>query len=153
MKVNQRGSALIVSLVFLIILTLLGLSTMNTSRLEIRMAINEQAANQAFQAAESGIQETLADGSVLDTNSQAGVDNTYYYNQDANGPYTDGTNNYNEQVNTNTLFETSGPVPGGGFSLGGKVQAYHFRVLSVGQSVSGSENEQTQGFYQVGPGA
>lgn len=153
MKVNQRGSALIVSLVFLIILTILGISTMNTSRLEVRMAINEQAANQAFQATDSGIQETLMDSSVLDTNSTAGVDRTFYYNQDANGPYGDGTDNYNDRVNTNTLFETSGPVPGGGFSLGGKIQAYHFRILSVGQSVSGSESEQTQGFYQVGPGA
>ena len=42
---SQRGSALITALVFLIILTILGLSPMTTSRLEVRMAANTQFAH------------------------------------------------------------------------------------------------------------
>ena len=61
---RQQGSALITALVFLIILTILGLSTMTTSRLEIRMAANTQFAHQAFQAAESGIAQVLKDDSI-----------------------------------------------------------------------------------------
>ena len=151
-RFHQRGSALIISMIFLIILTILGLSTMTTSRVEIRMAVNQQSANQAFQASASGIDQTLGEADIFNTNSTTGVNKTYYYRQDAGGPYTDGTNSFMERVTTNTLFEVTGAVPQGGFSLGSKVTAFHFRILSTGNSVAGSESQQVQGFYKVGPG-
>ncbi|MBT6273333.1 MAG: hypothetical protein HOI95_04280, partial [Chromatiales bacterium] len=55
----QRGSALIVSLSFLIVLTLLGVSSMGTSRLQLRMAINQQTAQKAFNACTSAIDMLL----------------------------------------------------------------------------------------------
>ncbi len=61
---RQQGSALIIAMVFLIILTLLGMSTMTTSRTELRMANNAQFANLAFQAAESGIALMLGTNSL-----------------------------------------------------------------------------------------
>lgn len=48
----QRGSALIISLVMLVVLTLLGISGIQSSTLEIRMAANAEDRNRAFQAAE-----------------------------------------------------------------------------------------------------
>jgi Tfp pilus assembly protein PilX len=148
--IHQRGSALIVSMVFLIILTILGISTMTTSRVEIRMAVNQQSADQAFQASASGIDQTLSQTNIFDTNAAAGINNTFYYRQTVGGPFTNGTNNFMETVNTNTLFEVTAPPPG--FSLGSKVTAFHFRILSTGNSVAGSESQQVQGFYKIGPG-
>jgi hypothetical protein len=148
----QRGSALIVSMVFLIILTILGVSTMNTSRIEIRMATNVQAANQAFQASESGIEATLDEVDIFNTGAGAGVDHTYFFNQNTNGGFNDGSNDFLERVTTNTLFEVQGSVPAGGFSLGSTVSAFHFRILSTGESAAGSESQQIQGFYKIGPG-
>ncbi len=52
---NQRGAVLVTALVFLVILTLLGITSMSTNTLEERMAGNAQDANRAFQAAESGL--------------------------------------------------------------------------------------------------
>lgn len=52
---QQRGAALIVSLIVLLVLTLIGVAGMNTSVLQERMAVNSQNANRAFQAAESTI--------------------------------------------------------------------------------------------------
>ncbi len=52
---NQRGAVLVTALVFLVILTLLGITSMSTNTLEERMAGNFQDANRAFQAAESGL--------------------------------------------------------------------------------------------------
>ena len=67
---RQAGSALIVAMVFLIILTILGVSSMNTARLEVKVANNIQFSDLAFQAAESGIDSLLATGALkreLDT--------------------------------------------------------------------------------------
>lgn len=50
---RQTGSVLMVSLVFLIVLGLIGLSSMQTSRLELRMAGNEEVRANAFQIAQS----------------------------------------------------------------------------------------------------
>lgn len=52
---SQRGVALVVGLVFLIILTLLGIGAMNTAALEEKMAFNSKDRNLAFQAAESAL--------------------------------------------------------------------------------------------------
>jgi len=48
---NQRGGVLLVSLVFLIVIGLLGLSSLTTSRLELRMANNEEVRTNALQIA------------------------------------------------------------------------------------------------------
>ncbi|WP_198262663.1 pilus assembly PilX family protein [sulfur-oxidizing endosymbiont of Gigantopelta aegis] len=52
---NQRGVALFVSLIFLLILTLLGISGMQTTILEEKMAGNFNDSNRAFQAAEFAV--------------------------------------------------------------------------------------------------
>jgi type IV pilus assembly protein PilX len=58
---RARGSVLIVSLVILLVLTLLGISGMNSTVLQERMAGNLQEGLSAFQAAEAG----LRDGELL----------------------------------------------------------------------------------------
>ncbi len=58
----QRGAALAVSLILLLILTLLAISGMNTATTELIMAGNEQYQANAFQAAETGIERTIATG-------------------------------------------------------------------------------------------
>lgn len=52
---RQRGVVLIVSLVILLVATLIGVSAMQTNRLEERMAYNSNDANLSFQAAEMGL--------------------------------------------------------------------------------------------------
>jgi len=50
---QQRGSVLVVSLIFLIVLGLMGLASMQTSRLELRMASNEEVRTSAQQMAQA----------------------------------------------------------------------------------------------------
>ncbi len=52
---TQQGVALIMALVFLVLLTILGLTALNTTSLEEKMAGNVKDKNAAFQAAEAGI--------------------------------------------------------------------------------------------------
>jgi len=54
---KQQGVALIMALLFLLITTLLGVSAMQSSVMEERMAGNMHDHNMAFQAAESGLQD------------------------------------------------------------------------------------------------
>ena len=55
MRPAQRGAALVVGLVLMLVLTVLGISGLNTATLELVMASNTQSQQLAFQAAETGI--------------------------------------------------------------------------------------------------
>lgn len=56
---KQRGAVLIVSMIILFTLTVLGVTALDTSALQIKMAANSQESMRDFQDAESGIQEAL----------------------------------------------------------------------------------------------
>jgi PilX N-terminal len=55
---NEEGSMLIVALMLLMVLTLIGISVTNTSRVEIQVAGNDRFHRVAFQLADSGIYAT-----------------------------------------------------------------------------------------------
>ena len=57
---RQSGVALFISLVMLLILTMLGLSSVQTTSVQERMARNARDTNLAFQAAESALKDAEA---------------------------------------------------------------------------------------------
>ena len=57
---SEKGTALIVSLLLLLVLTVLALSLINTSTFEIGISGNEKTRLEAFYAAEAGIQMALS---------------------------------------------------------------------------------------------
>lgn len=65
---NQSGAVLIVSLMLLIMLTMLGISTMESTKLQTRMAANMTDYNYAFQISEVGIEipRDYAEADVID---------------------------------------------------------------------------------------
>ena len=74
---HQRGVALFISLVLLLILTIIGVSAVQTTTLETRMARNEHDILLAFQAAESALRdaEEFLEGVVTIANfTDAGAD-------------------------------------------------------------------------------
>ncbi|MFN2309885.1 MAG: PilX N-terminal domain-containing pilus assembly protein [Gammaproteobacteria bacterium] len=54
---RQRGAVLIISLIFLLLMTLIGVTSMQSTTLQERMAGNTRDRNLAFQAAEAGLRE------------------------------------------------------------------------------------------------
>ena len=54
---RERGAALVISLVLLAVMTLFGVSMVNTTLLEERMTSNQRDTDIAFQAAESGLRD------------------------------------------------------------------------------------------------
>ena len=65
---NQHGIALVMALVFLMLLTILGVTSMSTSSLEEKMAGNARDRHMAFQAAETALAmgEAWIEGLVAD---------------------------------------------------------------------------------------
>ena len=75
----QRGTALVMTLVILLLLTMLGITAINTSTLEERMAGNTKDQNLSFQAAETALRaaETWVQSTTvatqLNTNNANGI--------------------------------------------------------------------------------
>lgn len=71
MQQSQQGSVLMVSLVILLVLTLLGISGMESTIMQTRMAGNMQDMTTVFQAAEAGLRD--AEGDIQDNISSSTV--------------------------------------------------------------------------------
>ncbi len=57
---NQSGVALVIALLMMVVLTLIGLASVFTSSLELRLAGNKRGSTDAFYAADSGVQVSMA---------------------------------------------------------------------------------------------
>ena len=58
-KKQQHGAVLVISLLILLVLTLIGVSSLDGSVMEEKMASNSQTATKVFQKAESSIEEAF----------------------------------------------------------------------------------------------
>jgi len=140
---RQQGAALIIGLLLLVVITILAVSGMNTATTELAMARNDQTYENAFQAAETGIENALAQDvfsiavPVVITPPATGY----------------------EVVTATIRYEDSTLVPDQAFSLGSGsgIAAYHFNatsqadyIISVGNDRNASAVH-TQAFYIVGP--
>ena len=142
---SQQGAALVVGLILLVVITVLAISGMNTATTELAMARNDQNYENAFQAAETGLEAALATGQ---------------FNTLATTTVTQSIN-YHDSVAAAIAFEDSTMVPDKAFSLGvgSGIAAYHFVATSTAQSQRDpgtptdrdSSAVHSQAFYIVGP--
>jgi type IV pilus assembly protein PilX len=148
---KQRGAALVVGLVLLVVVTVLAISGMNTATTELAIARNDQNFENAFQAAETGLELALSQGFFTTVPPETTL-----------AQYNITENAYS--VNTNIEFDTTTLVPDKAFSLGvgSGIAAYHFVAEATAESTrvaGGDENDRdasafhTQAFYIVGPGS
>ena len=146
---RERGAALVVALILMLVMTVLGVSGMSTATLELTMAGNAQNQQDAFQAAETGLETALARGSfdtagiTIPTQTIVVPDRAF------------------DTVQVRIEFEDTTIVPDKAFSLGAGsgIAAYHFNATATADSARGSgETDRDasavhqQGFYVVGPG-
>jgi len=83
---GQRGTVLVVALVFLVIMTLLGVGSMQSSVLEERMAGNMRDDRVSFEAAESALR--MGEEQLRDPGTPLAFDGTdgLYHHADGNAP-------------------------------------------------------------------
>lgn len=146
---HQAGAALVVALILLLILTALGVSTMSTASMEMRLAANHQFRENAFQLAETGIEIAIGQFSVEGNSPAPGATDcpatgTVTLDAKTAVPQLQGS----FRVGTGFCGET--PDFSGGSSLG-KISQFHFRTDSRGITQSGSESLNRQGFFIRGP--
>ena len=144
---RQGGAALVVGLVLLVVITVLAISGMNTATTGLAMARNDQNYENAFQAAETGLENALAQNGF---NTAANTNLVYNINT-------------HDSVTAMIIFEDSTLVPDKAFSLGvgSGIAAYHFNAIATAESkrdAGGTTDRDasavhSQSFYVVGPEA
>ena len=138
---RQQGAALVVGLILLVVLTILAVSGVFTSTMELRMVRNTQSQERAFQAAEVAIEDALANP-VLSTSAGFNQATTAVPNSPGD------TYSYGLQFVGQTPLGTGVT----GYSIGSAFQSYHFEVEATGTGPDSAEAEHTQSFYVIGPG-
>lgn len=146
---RQNGAALVVGLILLVVVTVLAISGMNTATTELALARNDQNYENAFQAAETGIEVALAQGS-FNTLAPTILPNVEVPARE------------HDIVSVQLDFEDTSLVPDKAFSLGvgSGIAAYHFTATATAESrMGGADTDRnasavhTQAFYVVGPEA
>ncbi len=135
---RQRGAALVIGLVLLLVLTLLAVSGMNSASVEMVMAGNEQFRQNAFQAAEAGIENALRNGTFDGVTIDASL---------ADVDYTD-TDIYTVTITPQLDGQILSAGAGNTYEVSGNI---HYEIESRGESVRGARVTHWQGVAQLTP--
>lgn len=165
----QRGAALIVSLLILLLMTIIGITSMQTTTLEERMAGNMRDLNLAFQSAEAALIEGesyLHNTLLIVTDGTAGLhdrsaapnvfDPDTWTNDAKSRVATVATVSLNYDQNARWFIEKIGDVSkptgkdltfdaGGNKLAGGDVTGY--RVVAIGEGASGTAQSIVSSYY------
>ncbi len=134
---RQGGAALVVGLLLLLVLTLLGVSSLSGSTQQMRIASNAQNKNQAFQFAESVIDVTIGNMDFTNIQTRQGFD-------DAAHPQYPGST---AQVDFLTRSSAAG-CPGNSFQF----SCVHFEIAASGvHQPSGARARHVQGLHRIAP--
>ena len=147
---KQRGAVLVMALVILLVMTILGVTVMNTASLESTMAGNTQETNRAFHSAESGLEHSMMDGASFSTLINPGA---------TNGPtgeaYTFGS--YSPATSTVvTTYTNRGNKPRRSLDRS-KIYSVtdfgtaNFQQVSTGRTTLLAQSEVKQGVSQITP--
>jgi type IV pilus assembly protein PilX len=139
-KHRQSGAALVIGLILLLVLTVLAISGVNSASLEFFMAGNEQFRQNAFQAAETGIERAMVNGLYVvgglptDTETIAG-----------NNTPTDAFS----AVIAKPLGNAPQPAIWG--NSWNSFSSYHFEITSTGTAVRNARSVNLQGVASIAP--
>ncbi len=141
---RQRGVALAIALVVLLILTIIGVSALVSTALEGMMAGNIQEQNRALQAAETGIDAAFArgDGFKITQTVTGQADSSFKASAKASYSYTNTFTSYTKPPRSEKKQYSERLF-----------RAAHFQTVSDGTANIGAKTTLTQGLYQITPKA
>lgn len=137
---KQNGAALITALFFLIILTMLALTSMNMNIMDEKMASNSQQKNRLFQSAESALVVAMNDENSADTS------NTW------TNPYTQTAGNLDADMTANFSSTYIAKTPVGRTSTpSDQTFAKYFFEIDVNiENSAGTEKNLTAAMWRIG---
>ncbi len=137
-RANQRGAALVIGLLLLMVLTLLALTGMTTATTELVMAGNEQYRKNAVHAASAGIEQALARVDAVPTSLVAAP--TASGQVAVEGSTTDFYSTQSRYVGKESGLPQSSTD---------KFVGLHFVIESTGTSARNARDTQVQGLFVV----
>lgn len=138
---RQRGAALVVGLLLLLVLTLLAVSGMNTASTELIMAGNEQFQENAFQAAETGIEQAMDTGGFNPSTPVQTIPLTLVA----------GTTNDRFTVSTTPQPGVNTPMQAMWGNRWDSFSTFHFQIQSQGTSARNAATTHVQGMFVIAP--
>jgi type IV pilus assembly protein PilX len=143
MRVRQRGAALAVGLILLVVLTLLAFTGINAATTELAMAGNEQYRKNAAQASGAGIEVAIARVGTVNTVPGTQVRRTEQFRS--------GTTAEEYEMVTTFVGDENG-IPQSSMD---KFVGLHYEIVSNGSALRNTARRaldgQTQGVFVVSP--
>jgi Tfp pilus assembly protein PilX len=134
---RQRGAALVIGLIMLLILTILAFTGVNTATTELAMASNEQFRRNAAEASSAGVEASIASLGLVGTTAGAS----------ATLPATNLADDDTTTYTTVTRYVGDEPlVPQGSAD---KFVGLHYEIESTGTSARNARDVQTQGVMVI----
>lgn len=131
---TERGVALVMAMIILLVLTILGVTIMGVSGLEAKMAGNTQESTRAFQLAESANEQIINDPSISHSLGAVGASTTRSFTS-----------------TTTTVTFIAKATPPGRSSDPSRIESAlsgakaHFEIVSRSQTTLGGKADVTQG--------
>lgn len=143
---NEEGTALIIALVFLGLLTTLGLYAVMNSSTELTSSARYKSDKEAFYATEGAIEAVKGDGHYFTTKTQMAIPDPAHPTAAARDLSSNGTT----VAGTITYTTFGNPPPGYGFSAKDTMSNY-FVIQATGTSQAGMQNNQEEGIAKILP--
>ncbi len=145
---NQNGSTIVMAILFLALLTIIGIAGISTSNTELQTAASEQVYKMAFFAAEAG-------RSFVVQNPDLYHDSNLTISESLNFPdLIEASNQYNlaelQSINGTVEYQGSSPTPRGSGFEAGDYRAHNYRITSNGYGPRNSVTQVEEGFYRIG---
>jgi type IV pilus assembly protein PilX len=134
---RERGAALVIGLIMLLILTILAFTGVNTATTELAMASNEQFRRNAADASAAGVEESIASLGLVGTTAGA----TATLPEAALGD--------DDATTYTTVTRYVGDETGLPQSSADKFIGLHYEIESTGSSARNARDVQTQGVMVV----
>ena len=145
---NKKGSASVIALILLALLTLLGIAVTTTSSIEVQIAGNELRQKLAFFSAESAKGWVVWSPDLYGSNNITAGSPLFFPNNAV--PSEVQTLNSNQSFNGSVEYDNSGDPPRGSGYEADTYQAHSYIMTCNGHSSNNTEMQVEIGFYRIG---
>ena len=147
---NQSGIALAISIVFLLIISIVGITSIQGTTSEQRMTNNLQNVLHSFHYAESGIATAVKDPNIISTQYQVGSELQHYLCTTSGGAEQNCSDTGAGTAKTKSHYVGVGTKPPVNYSIDSGFASHFFQISSSGY-VGKASSTHRQGVYVVGP--
>lgn len=143
---DKSGTALVIAMVFLGLLTTIGLFALLNSTTELTSSASYRGNKEAFYAAEGALEYVKGDGYYFTTKTTINFPDNNHPTAAAHNLAANGTN----ATGSVKYLNSGNPPPGYGFSAKDTMSSY-FVIGATGTSASGVQNAQEEGVAKILP--